>query len=130
MLLTCDINDSSFPLFPGQNHPGLAKRGIKGDFIKSTMLDYNENLKSYSQMLRKDMTKAETRLWTRLRGKQLNQIQFYRQKIIGNYIVDFYCPKTSLVIELDGGQHYTICNPKACMLCAIRTGMCLKTWKA
>ena len=70
-------------------------------------MDYNKNLKNYAQMLRKDMTKAEIRLWTRLRGKQLNQIQFYRQKIIGNYIVDFYCPKVSLVIELDGGQHYT-----------------------
>ena len=32
--------------------------------------------------------------------------QFYRQKIIGNYIVDFYCPKAKLVIEIDGGQHY------------------------
>ena len=71
------------------------------------MLDNNKNLKNYSQMLRKDMPKAETRLWTRLRGKQLNQIQFYRQKIIGNYIVDFYCPQASLVIELDGVQHYT-----------------------
>jgi len=32
---------------------------------------------------------------------------FYRQKIIGKYIVDFYCPKANLVIELDGGQHYS-----------------------
>ena len=32
---------------------------------------------------------------------------FYRQKIIGKYIVDFYCPKANLAIELDGGQHYT-----------------------
>jgi len=36
----------------------------------------------------------------------LNGRQFYRQKIIGNYIADFYCPKTRLVIEIDGGQHY------------------------
>jgi very-short-patch-repair endonuclease len=34
-------------------------------------------------------------------------LQFYRQKTIGNYIVDFYCPKAKLVIELDGGQHYS-----------------------
>ncbi len=33
--------------------------------------------------------------------------QFYRQKIIGKYIVDFYCPKANLVVELDGGQHYS-----------------------
>ena len=32
--------------------------------------------------------------------------KFYRHKIIGNYIVDFYCPKAKLVIEIDGGQHY------------------------
>ena len=71
------------------------------------MLDYNKNLKRYSQMLRKDMTKAETRLWSKLRGKQLNQVQLYRQKIIDKYIVDFYYPKANLVIELDGGQHYS-----------------------
>lgn len=34
-------------------------------------------------------------------------LQFYRQKTIGRYIVDFYCPKARIVIELDGGQHYT-----------------------
>ena len=40
-------------------------------------------------------------------GKQLKGQQFYRQKIIGEYIVDFYCPKSRLVIEVDGGQHYS-----------------------
>ncbi|MEW6109055.1 MAG: endonuclease domain-containing protein, partial [Nitrospirota bacterium] len=54
----------------------------------------------------KDMTNAEKYLWSRLRGKQLKSYQFYRQKVIERYIVDFYCPKASLVIELDGGQHY------------------------
>jgi len=34
-------------------------------------------------------------------------LQFYRQRIIGDYIVDFYCPKANLILELDGGQHYT-----------------------
>jgi very-short-patch-repair endonuclease len=53
------------------------------------------------------MTDAENRLWLRLRRKQLKGYPFYRQKIIGNYIVDFYCPKANLVIELDGGQHYS-----------------------
>jgi len=43
----------------------------------------------------------------RLRRKQLKGYPFYRQKIIGKYIVDFYCPKADLVIELDGGQHYS-----------------------
>ena len=53
------------------------------------------------------MTEAEKLLWEKLRGKQLKGYQFYRQKTIGNYIVDFYCPKAKLVIELYGGQHYS-----------------------
>ena len=53
------------------------------------------------------MTDAEKLLWSKIRGKQLNGRQFYRQKIIGNYIDDFYCPKTRLAIEIDGGQHYS-----------------------
>jgi very-short-patch-repair endonuclease len=52
------------------------------------------------------MTEAEQFLWARLRRKQLNGLQFYRQKIIGDYIVDFYCAEAKLVIELDGSQHY------------------------
>jgi len=52
------------------------------------------------------MTEAEGHLWARIRGKQLNNIQFYRQKNIGNFIVDFYCPAAKLILEVDGGQHY------------------------
>jgi very-short-patch-repair endonuclease len=52
------------------------------------------------------MTNAERLLWSKLRRKRLQSYQFYRQKIIGNYIVDFYCPKAKLVVEIDGGQHY------------------------
>ncbi len=53
------------------------------------------------------MTEAERLLWSRIRRKQLKERQFFRQRIIGRYIVDFFCPKDKLVIELDGGQHYT-----------------------
>lgn len=70
------------------------------------MLQYNRNLKEYSGRLRKDMTYAEKLLWSKIRGKQMKGYQFYRQKPIWNFIVDFYCPKANLVIELDGGQHY------------------------
>jgi very-short-patch-repair endonuclease len=70
------------------------------------MLFYNTKLKRYSRKLRKDMTDAERLLWSRLRRKQLKDCQFYRQRIIGNYIVDFYCPKVKLIIEVDGGQYY------------------------
>ena len=71
------------------------------------MLSYDKQLKVLSQHLRKNMTDAENRLWSKLRRKQLKGYQFYRQKTIGKYIVDFYCPKANLVIELDGGQHYS-----------------------
>ena len=52
------------------------------------------------------MTDAERLLWSKVRMKQLKNLQFYRQRIIGDYIVDFYCPQAKLVIELDGEQHY------------------------
>lgn len=48
----------------------------------------------------------EIMLWTKIRKKQINNIQFYRQKPLGPYIVDFYSPKKKIVIEIDGGQHY------------------------
>jgi very-short-patch-repair endonuclease len=71
------------------------------------MLSYDKQLKTLSQHLRKNMTDAENMLWLKLRRKQLKGHPFYRQKIIGKYIVDFYCPKANLVIKLDGGQHYS-----------------------
>ena len=71
------------------------------------MLIYNNNLKMYSRDLRKNLTDAERRLWSTIRMKQINSCQFYRQRIIGDYIVDFYCPRAKLVIEVDGGQHYS-----------------------
>lgn len=70
------------------------------------MLPYNRDLKSFARELRKNMTDAEKALWAGIRRKQLKGGQFYRQKIIGDYIVDFYCPAAKLVVELDGGQHY------------------------
>lgn len=98
-------------------HPSLEKRGMKGSifappFLKGVwgimgkMLVYNPGLKRLSQELRRNMTDAERLVWSRIRGKQLKGVQVYRQRIIGNYIVDFYCPKAKLVIEIDGGEHY------------------------
>ena len=71
------------------------------------MQPYNKNLKLPSRDLRNNMTDAEQLLWQRLRRKQILGLQFYRQKPILNFIVDFYCPSANLVIECDGGQHYT-----------------------
>lgn len=71
------------------------------------MQPYNKNLKQPSRDLRNNMTDAEKRLWSKLRAKQILGLQFYRQKPLLNFIVDFYCPAANLVIECDGGQHFT-----------------------
>ena len=71
------------------------------------MKHYNKNLKQVSRELRNNMTEAEKLLWSKLRNKQILGLQFYRQKPILNFIVDFYCPAANLVIECDGSQHYT-----------------------
>lgn len=65
----------------------------------------NPSLKAFSQKLRREMTKEEKHLWYDFL-KDL-PVQFYRQKILGSYIVDFYSADAKLVIELDGSQHYT-----------------------
>ena len=58
-----------------------------------------------AQRLRRDQTDAESKLWSRLRGRQLSMAKFRCQHVIGKYIADFYCPERKLVVEIDGGQH-------------------------
>ena len=65
----------------------------------------NPSLTEFSQKLRREMTKEEKHLWYDFL-KDL-PVQFYRQKVLGSYIVDFYSADAKLVIELDGSQHYT-----------------------
>lgn len=69
------------------------------------MLSYKKELKNFSRKLRSNLTDSEKILWSHLRRKQICGIPFYRQKPIGNFIVDFYAPKLNLVIEIDGSQH-------------------------
>ena len=64
----------------------------------------NTKLTKNSQHLRKNMTKEERHLWYDFLKSQI--CTFNRQKVIGDYIVDFYCAKEKIVIELDGSQHY------------------------
>jgi len=72
------------------------------------VLPYNSKLKEPSRNLRNNQTDAEVALWQRIRRKQILGVQFYRQKPILNFIVDFYAPVAGLVIECDGSQHYTV----------------------
>jgi very-short-patch-repair endonuclease len=61
----------------------------------------------FARYLRNNLTEPERKLWAHLRGRRMAGIRFRRQQPIGPYIVDFYCSKAKLVIELDGGQHTT-----------------------
>jgi very-short-patch-repair endonuclease len=59
------------------------------------------------KQLRSNMPEAEKILWSRLKNKQLGGFKFRRQYGIGSYVVDFYCVKLKLAIEIDGDSHYT-----------------------
>jgi very-short-patch-repair endonuclease len=60
-----------------------------------------------ARRLRRDSTKAELKLWNRLRSRAIDDCKFVRQEPIGPYVVDFVCRERRLVIEVDGGQHAT-----------------------
>ncbi len=70
------------------------------------MLLYKPKLKEPARNLRQNMTECELILWSHLRRKQIHGVQFYRQKPIHSFIVDFYAPKAKLVVEVDGQQHF------------------------
>ena len=65
---------------------------------------HNKKLTGISKILRRNMTPEEKHLWYDFL-KDL-PVTVNRQKVIGNYVVDFYCARTKIVIELDGSQHY------------------------
>ena len=65
---------------------------------------HNTDLTSNARTLRKNMTKEERHLWYDFLKRY--PVRFLRQKVIDNYIVDFYCHSARLVIEIDGSQHY------------------------
>ncbi len=80
------------------------------------MHKHNPALTENAKALRKNMTKEERHLWYDF--LRTHKLRFLRQKIIDNYIVDFYCAKAKLVIELDGSQHF---EPNAILRDKIRT---------
>ena len=68
-------------------------------------LPHNPALKNKARTLRKAGILHEALLWSQLKSQKLHGLDFDRQKIIGNYIVDFYCAEQSIVIEVDGSSH-------------------------
>ena len=72
---------------------------------KYKALPFNPALKARARELRRAGNLAEVLLWNQLKKSQLSGLDFDRQKIIGNYIVDFYCAERQVVIEVDGASH-------------------------
>ena len=101
----------SIPPFQGGNETSRAgEKSIRGDsslsYLKSMYwLPYNKNLKEYSRILRNNSTLGEILLWQKLRAGALEGYKFNRQKPLGRFIVDFYCKRLKLVIEVDGDYH-------------------------
>jgi very-short-patch-repair endonuclease len=73
--------------------------------MKDRWITYNPKLKQIARTLRNNMTLGEILLWKELKGKKLSGYDFHRQKPIDEYIVDFYCPRLKLVVEIDGDSH-------------------------
>ncbi len=73
--------------------------------MRQVFVRYSSHLKKYARMLRKNSTCSEVLLWRELKGKRMHGYDFHRQKPIGDYIVDFYCPALRLAIEIDGDSH-------------------------
>ena len=73
-------------------------------------MDYKHNPKliPFAKNLRKNMTKEERHLWYDFLRDY--PVKFLRQKVLGQYIVDFYCAQAKIVVELDGSQHYDAMN--------------------
>ena len=78
----------------------------KYNFDGGVVIDrkHNSEIVPIARVLRKNMTKEERHLWYDFLRDY--PVKFYRQKVIGRYIVDFYCSKANLVVELDGSQHF------------------------
>ncbi|MGD0036693.1 MAG: endonuclease domain-containing protein [Bacteroidota bacterium] len=67
-----------------------------------------EELKARRRSLRKNMPKAEVLLWCKLKNKQILGERFLRQYSVDQYVLDFYCPKLKLAIEIDGDSHFIL----------------------
>ena len=74
---------------------------MEGDYV---FVRYDKKIIPLARGLRRNMTPEERHLWYDFLAKY--PARFQRQKVIDRYIADFYCFKTALVVEIDGGQHY------------------------
>jgi len=88
------------------NSPSLKGCQAKSDgVVKWYELPFNPNLKQRAKELRKAGNLSEVLFWQQVKKRQFMNLDFDRQKIIGNYIVDFYCKDIGVIIEIDGNSH-------------------------
>ncbi|MGQ9610227.1 MAG: endonuclease domain-containing protein [bacterium] len=80
-------------------------RGVSDGVAKWSELPFNPDLKKRAKELLKAENLSEVLFWNQVKDKQFLGLDFDRQKIIGNYIVDFYCKDLGIVIEIDGESH-------------------------
>jgi len=88
------------------NNPPLYKGRLGGVEYSMTKAFNKASEKQKRKMLRSNMPKAEVILWSKLKGKGLMGYKFRRQYSIGSFVIDFYCPKLKLAIEVDGDSHF------------------------
>ena len=87
---------------------GCPQGGVVRDTVNYRTLPFNPNLKQRARELRHTGSLPEALLWREISGRKINGLNFNRQTVIGNYIVDFFCPKTGLVIEIDDKASHDI----------------------
>ncbi|MCX6147271.1 MAG: DUF559 domain-containing protein [Candidatus Kapabacteria bacterium] len=87
------------------NSPSLDGNLKKRNTVNFISLPYNPKLKERAKELRKAGNLAEVLFWNEVKNGKFKGLDFDRQKIIGNYIVDFYCSNTNTVVEIDGSSH-------------------------
>jgi len=83
------------------NDGGIEMRNLENYYA----LPYNPKLRERAKELRQSGNLSEVLLWKQLHNKKFKGFDFDRQKIIGNFIVDFYCANCNVVIEVDGSSH-------------------------
>ncbi len=81
------------------------KEGTKGRLPMALNPKHSKKLR---QHFRNNMPRTEVLLWNRIKGKQILGYKIRRQYGVGNYVIDFYCPKLKLGIEIDGDSHFTV----------------------
>jgi very-short-patch-repair endonuclease len=95
-------------------HPASPARGggensfspcLRGELEGGKRWRASQTIQQRAKELRKQMTPAEVKLWNALRGNQLDGAYFRRQHAVGTYILDFYCARSKLAIEVDGRSH-------------------------